>query len=106
MEPSDLTIETEQGEVVDSLNIYIGQLIRIIDKLPEVELSTTHCLQYIDPYGDTVFNCLQKQRLALELKNLSNKLSGGIEAENLARVIDMVERYKDKVGMCIKFHGD
>jgi hypothetical protein len=45
----DLTIETEQGVVVDSLGVYIGDLCAIIEQLAPENLNATHCLQYIDP---------------------------------------------------------
>ena len=102
----DITVETEQAAIVDSLHIYIGHVMRIIETAPAEELSATHCLQYIDPWGDTIFNRLQKGRLALELKDLSNKSLEGSEAQNLARIIDFVNRYKDEVHLYIKFYGD
>jgi hypothetical protein len=92
----DLTIETEQGVVVDSLGVYIGDLCAIIEQLAPENLNATHCLQYIDPDGDTVFNMLQKERLVLELKEMNNGLLPGAEAETLARVIDFVNRYKER----------
>ena len=65
-----LTIETERGKAVDWLDFNIGELIRLIDKLPKNELSRTHCLQYIDPWADTVFNRVQKKVFAQELEAL------------------------------------
>jgi hypothetical protein len=102
----DLTVETDQGRIVDSLDIYIGDLMRIIDAFPADELRTSHCLQYIDAYGDTVFNMLQKERLVLELGKVSSRISDAGDRECLARVINFIEPYKDKVHLYIKFHGD
>ena len=102
----DLTIETENGEVVDSLDIHINDVMRIIDALPVDQLKSTHCLQYIDNWGDTIFNWLQIEKLVLELEGLTSICSDSAERANLAQVIDILSRCKDSVHLYIKFHGD
>jgi hypothetical protein len=52
----DLRIETERGECVAELadpHNYINWLLSL------AIVDSTLCLQFIDPYGDTVFNGLQ-----------------------------------------------
>ncbi|MEO8648812.1 MAG: hypothetical protein ABI539_06565 [Acidobacteriota bacterium] len=51
-----MVVEDENGRTLDSLPN--GRLVALIAKQGDEDLTKTHCLQYIDPYGETTFNML------------------------------------------------
>lgn len=103
----DITIETERGEVIDSIGIRISEFTGAIYRnYGKGELTQTRCLQFIDPYGDTTFNMLQKRILVNELKSLSSSLGDPMTRDYLGRVIDFLSKYQDDVHIYVKFHGD
>jgi hypothetical protein len=68
----DLRIETERGECVAELadpHNYINWLLSL------AIVDSTFCLQFIDPYGDTVFNGLQLPVLQSEFSSLRSQLT-------------------------------
>lgn len=71
-----------------------------------LNLKDSYCLQFIDPWGDTVFNQAQIPVLLAELKRSSQvQTDSGISA-HLQKVCSLVERAKDEIHTYIKFIGD
>jgi hypothetical protein len=105
----DLTVEgeSETESIIDSYPLSIGKFTGIVfNAVSEVYLAQTRCLQFIDPYGDTTFNMLQKPVLTKELADLMSLVTNPEEREYVAVLTEFVRRYEDAVHAYIKFHGD
>jgi hypothetical protein len=111
MEPDtnrwDITVETEKGEFVDSPRVYFRDFMSAINRwMPEDDLTKTRCLQYIDPWGDTTFNALQKGVLLKELESIVSNSESAKAREFFQPIIECLFKYKDEVGTYVKFYGD
>ncbi len=103
----DITIETEQGGIVDSAAVRISEFIGALYRfMPEDTLRKTHCLQFIDEFGDTTFNMLQKKVLVNELELLVSKAVSTEANAYFEPIIGFISKYNDEVHIYVKFHGD
>ena len=103
----DITIESEKGFVIDSIPLQISEFTELIYELaPEGDLFRTYCLQFIDPYGDTTFNMLQKRVLVKELQDLIAKSQNPAQTKYLTNISEFIRAYEDSVHVYVKFHGD
>jgi hypothetical protein len=98
----DVRWEDERGE----------QLAELLDKnclveqfLPNSRAKDFPCLRFVDPYGDTVFNCLQIPQVVIELELLL-KQPWKQEVENHLRSVRDFVRQDHGVHTYIKFYGD
>ena len=66
---------------------------------------TSHCLQYIDPYGDTTFNQLQLPQLIREMEQASSQINDSDLWQRAEQVLAFVRRCED-VHTYVKFIGD
>ena len=68
-------------------------------------LEQSHCLQYIDPYGDATFNQLQLSQLTRELERATAQIHGTSLREQAEKVVAFV---RGCIGLhtYIKFIGD
>ena len=68
-------------------------------------LVSSHCLQYIDPYGDATFNQLQLPQLVREMEQAVGQLHESKLRTQAQRVLDFV---RGCVGLhtYVKFIGD
>ena len=69
------------------------------------DLSTTMCLRFIDPYGDTTFNRQQAHELVAEFGSLRATVDLGTRLL-LDQVIALCEEVKAGVHLYLKFVGD
>jgi len=69
-------------------------------------LSETVCLQFVDPWGDAVFNQTQIPILLNELRVEASATEKSTDREHLEKVIELVERSVDQIHTYIKFIGD
>jgi len=107
IQKGDITIETESGEIIDSIGVSIRKFTEVIfNSASEDDLTKTHCLQFIDQYGDTTFNMPQKEILVSELISFREKSNSVDVREYLTPIIDFLSKYKDAVHIYVKFHGD
>ncbi|MEP7214565.1 MAG: hypothetical protein ABI791_15930 [Acidobacteriota bacterium] len=103
----DISVETEQGEFVDSPNVSIRDFQRAVYKwMPEEKLKQTHCLQFIDDYGDTTFNSLQQPILLEELKDMVTSSNEPEAREFFGPIIEFLSKYQDEIRFYVKFYGD
>ncbi len=103
----DITVESGQGEFIDSPNVSIRDFIEAIYKwMPEESLKQTHCLQFIDEHGDTTFNRLQKEVLVNESEALVVKSNSSKAREYFGPIIDFFSKHKNEVHTYLKFYGD
>ena len=99
-----MVVEDENGVIVDALSD--ERLVHLfLSKLSEDDLAKTHCLQYIDPYGDTTFNMLQKPVLLREVRSLVT-LCDPTEIEQMNTVIAFLEKHEHGIHTYVKFYGD
>ena len=74
--------------------------------LPDVSDDRFHCLRFIDPYGDTVFNRYQLPELIAEIEIMLK----GAEDEKVrghgATIIELARRALNDVHQYLKFYGD
>jgi len=57
--------------VQDENGNQIGERVDLLtDLIPDLQDSRFICLRFVDPYGDTVFNCLQVQAILDDLRLL------------------------------------
>jgi hypothetical protein len=99
-----MVVEDENGVIIDALPD--ERLVHLfLTMLSEADLVKTHCLQYIDPYGDTTFNMLQKPALLREVRDLELLCDSG-ETEQLKTVIAFLEKHEHGVHTYVKFYGD
>jgi hypothetical protein len=65
----------------------------------------SHCLQYIDPWGDTVFNRAQTDRLIRELEAQAMERSPELR-HHLQRLLTFLRPVVDRPHLYVKFVGD
>ncbi len=68
----NLRVESESGSILTEVNDPRDCLGRF---LVMCELKKTVCLRFIDPYGNTVFNCLQMPTIEAEIQTAISRLS-------------------------------
>ena len=74
--------------------------------LPQFQSDRFHCLRFIDPFGDTVFNRLQMQRLIQEW-NAVQSAASDVPTQNLvAQVADLIRKGAAERHTYLKFFGD
>ena len=89
-----------EAEILDPLDL----LNKLMAAIPEWE--TTHCIQYIDPYGDTVFNRLQMECFLDEWRNVENLAPSPDEKLQLGEIRILGVRCKNSAHLYLKFVGD
>lgn len=96
-------LTTERGEVLDEISDPSNHMHRI---LPGGEDAGYVLVNFIDWYGDTVFNRLQMPRFRDEWARLRNAaLADGARVLH-AKVAAMAERCSEEVHLYLKFQGD
>ena len=101
----DTALITEAGdrkqEVLDS-----QQCLTRLATTRWPELHHTKCLQFIDPWGDTVFNQNQIPYLLAELRTDATEQQEQDVLAHLEAVILLVEQAVDQMHTYIEFIGD
>jgi hypothetical protein len=64
------------------------------------------CLRFVDPYGDTVFNCLQMAGLLGDLRILKGQPESGGREGTIRRIEELAEVCQNESHQYIKFIGD
>ena len=67
-----------------------------------VDLNSYKLLQYLDPYGDTIFNRNQIDDLIIDLKRMDKLATDSV----IKQVLALAERCKDEVHTYLCFNGD
>lgn len=100
-----IALETERGEQEDVIFDGRGLLYNAILRTRQPDAQPIRLLDFIDPYGDTVFNRLQMGRLHHELeilKDISDDETNGL----IIKVQNLAQTCIDGVHLCIKIYGD
>ena len=99
----DLKWEGEFGDIIEEIHDPKKDFVRLLRKS---DISETHCLQYIDFYGDTVFNRMQ---IPIFINELEKILKGceDIESRNIGmKILNIAKKSLDSVHTYLKFYGD
>jgi hypothetical protein len=95
---------TETGLVVnsvpDELNLLWPAINAVLNEPEYVYLSS------VDPYGDTIFNRRQVDRLVDELGRLCDAVHSSETESFIRRVISLAESARGQTGRYVKFIGD
>lgn len=99
--PIAVRIQDENGAPLDDGwdNIRSSEALRAPD-------ANGHCLPFIDPYGDTVFNQLQLPHLIGELMEHRAKTNNETLARTLDSLISYLQTAAERVHVYVKFIGD
>jgi hypothetical protein len=73
--------------------------------LEERDLSSTHCLQFIDPYGDTTFNRYQTRVLLKELAAVRDGVDSATR-DYLDKILHVANLANAEPHLYVKFIGD
>jgi len=99
----DLRWEDEKGEKLAELGDPGFLVARF---LPPFDAPDFHCLRFVDPAGDTVFNQAQIVEIVHELERLSAKQRDPKVEAHLQAVLEFVRQAVGKTHTYIKFYGD
>lgn len=96
-------LETESAKRIAHVEDPKNLLRRL---LPALADESFHCLRFIDPYQNTVFNQLQMERLRAELSRVREKAASREEQDLLARIDELARRCQAEAHLYLKFLGD
>ena len=99
----DIAIVTENGVEIESIGDP-GSMTQSL--LPDYSKVDSPCLRFIDPYGDTVFNCLQIPLLINELEETLSHISNKWVADHGWKIVELARRAMQHVHQYVKFIGD
>lgn len=102
--PISAQLVSERGEIVEEVFDEESLLRPLIEAVPEFE--STHCIQYLHPYGDTIFNNLQLVRFLEEWKMVEAQAATEEEKEIVASVQRLALLAEEENHMYLKFVGD
>ena len=96
-----ISLEDENGEAITQvfdLGVIDCALVHYIGERP--------LLQFLNPYGDAVFNRLQAPQLAEELSRLVSVAQNETDKETLKAVQELAKRCSEEEHLYVKFYGD
>ena len=93
------TVDGKRGEEVIDPNYALARIWPVED-------SEFPLLQYIDPYGDTIFNRQQMEQVIKELDTLAANASTDEQKEILQRMHALAMRCKERPHWFLRFVGD
>lgn len=99
----DVTLEDEKGRVLESLADEGGFVAELLEHSPA---ENSHCLAYIDEFGDTTFNRLQVARLLQELREIPLEALNVGTRQFLSQLRAIAETCVNEVHKYLKFSGD
>lgn len=101
--PLSVVVESENCRVLRRLPSDNDVVLSLFGRASVNEKSL---LQYIDPFGDVVFNQLQLGRVVQELRGLEKLAASEGEKQALSDVISFVESAVGETHAYVRFVGD
>lgn len=98
-----IQLADQHGKVLEEIPDLESLLARLF---PSWDDGSFHCLRYIDPWGDTIFNHLQMDELISELRRIRAKTSVEAERAFVDAIESMAARCKEGENLYLKFLGD
>lgn len=96
-----IALEDEHGETIEQIE---GR-VHLLGKLLPDDDQSSQCLNFIDPYGDTVFNGLQMRPFIAEWDQVADKAQTDEEKILVERVRQLAEKCRE-LHLYLKFYGD
>jgi hypothetical protein len=100
----DVLLIDERGNVQSEVFDLRNCLGRLLPAVPNYE--GTHCIQHVDPYGDTIFNTMQIERFLVEWRLVEELATHPEEKNQLADIRALALRCRDSAHLYLKFLGD
>jgi hypothetical protein len=101
-----IALEDESGDrhavVFDEQDL----LINLIRKAARKDAAHLRLLDYVDPYGDTVFNQLQMPQISRELDDLLSSTESPEARELLSSIQTLVREAQEGVHLYLRLIGD
>jgi len=104
MSVTALEILNEDGEVLHRLDERLQRFNLVLWHTDD--WGDSHCLRYVDPYSDTIFNRLQQLRILEELQALRGQVQSTEEAESVAAVEAFVKLATSVPHQYLRFVGE
>jgi hypothetical protein len=98
----DVRLETEAGDEIETLLDFDDSLQKIV---LECDPTASVTLRFIDPYGNTGFNCRQMPCLIGEIESARERLRDEIAAKFAEEVLRLALRCQDEANTYLKFYG-
>ena len=98
-----IQLEDQHGKALEEIPDLESLLARLF---PSWEDEAFHCLRYIDPWGNTIFNHLQMDEVISELQRIRARTSVEAERAFLDAIEGMATRCKEGEHLYLKFVGD
>jgi hypothetical protein len=95
---------SERGEVIEEVFDEQSRLHPLIESVPEFD--STHCIQYMDPFGDTIFNSMQLARFLDEWKLVAAQAVSTEDKELVASVERLGLLAEEEAHMYLRFVGE
>ena len=99
----DVRVETESGEVQDEV-LDDNNLTEKL--LPDREDSSSPCLRFVDPFGDTLFNQIQ---IPLVITELEKRLRGSAKSDvktHCEAILKVVSAAAGEAHTYVRFSGE
>ena len=100
--PINVVLEDERAKPIDSIVDPRGDLMKI---WPFLE-PCFPLLQYLDPFGDAVFNRLQMDEVLRELESMRARATCEESMALIDEIIALAARCKDDIHTYLRFLGD
>ena len=98
-----IALETESGEELEKINDSKNILYRLLSKGKNKEYEL---LNFIDFYGDSVFNRVQMNTLMKDFLILRSNCKIDEEKELLNKILTLCDRCLNGAHLYVKFYGD
>jgi len=99
----DVRLEDEDG---NEEKVILDPNFKIEKLLPELKDTSSCCLRFVDPYGDTMFNSLQMPTFISELENAIDKVVDPESKEIGREILKLAKICKTDQHQYLKFYGD
>jgi hypothetical protein len=104
--PLTIALENERGEKRAVVFDDQGLLVTLILKTARKDSACIRLLDFVDPYGDTVFNALQMRQLNIELNELLPFAETPEAQDLLSSIQALVRQGQEGVHLYLKLIGD
>jgi hypothetical protein len=99
----DIRLVDANGKVMEETPDMENVLSRL---LPAWDDASFHCLRYVDPWGETVFNHLQMDELVTELRRIRTQSTTEEQRAFVDGIEDMAMKCREGRQLYLKFLGD
>lgn len=102
----NIILEGEKGNRLATVFDTHGILLTLIFETAEKDSECRRLLDFVDPYGDVVFNWLQMKQLSIELDDLSQSAESPEAQDLLSGIQALVKQGLEGVHLYLRLMGD